>query len=95
MGDGYISRVRIEDFEDLDSWEYWDGEDWVQGDPSAAYPVIPGRASEMSVQWNPRIKRFMLLTLGSGDNIYLRYSKDLINWTNRYTLIPSQGGKTL
>ena len=27
------------------------------------------------------------------DSIYLRYSKDLINWTNRYLLIPTQRAK--
>ena len=93
MGDGYLARVPARSFEELHAWEYWNGKKWIKDDPAAAAPVIPGRISELTVQWNPRLKRFMMLTLGNGDNIYLRYSKDLINWTNRYLLIPTQRAK--
>ncbi|WQD13354.1 MAG: DUF4185 domain-containing protein [Lawsonella clevelandensis] len=95
MGDGYLARVPARSFEELHAWEYWNGKKWIKDDPAAAAPVIPGRISELTVQWNPRLKRFMMLTLGNGDNIYLRYSKDLINWTNRYLLIPTQRAKIL
>lgn len=92
LGDAYLSRVKVGQFEKLHAWRYWNGRKWVH-DPAAATPVVPGRVSELSVQWNPTLRRFMLLTLGVGDAIYLRYSKDLIKWTNKYQLIPEQSAK--
>jgi len=93
MGNAYIARVKASKIENPKDWHYWDGRKWVRNNPAAAVPVIPGRVSELTVQWNPALKRYMLLTLGAGDAIYLMYSKDLVNWTNKYKLIPEQQSK--
>lgn len=93
MGNAYVSRVKAGKFEKPQAWQYWNGRKWVRNNPAEAVPVIPGRVSELTVQWNPALKRFMLLTLGAGDAIYLMYSKNLTHWTNKYKLIPEQRSK--
>lgn len=93
MGNAHVSRVKASKIEHPKEWQYWNGRKWVRNNPAAAAPVIPGRISELTVQWNPTLKRYMLLTLGAGDAIYLMYSKDLIHWTNKYKLIPEQRSK--
>ncbi len=48
FGPAYVSRVNENEIQDLSAYEYWDGEGWVQGDPSAAVPVFAGEKTPFS-----------------------------------------------
>jgi hypothetical protein len=41
FGSAYLSRVPENQILNLDAYQYWNGTSWVQGDPSAAVPVLP------------------------------------------------------
>lgn len=51
---------------DPEAYEYWNGEAWVAGDPTAATALIPESArfaprSEISIAWNPAAQVWMLM----------------------------------
>jgi Domain of unknown function (DUF4185) len=48
FGPAYVSRVNENQIQNLSAYEYWDGQGWVQGDPSAAVPVFAGEPSPFS-----------------------------------------------
>lgn len=56
-----VARVPENSIRDLSRYEYWNGRTWIPGKPSAARQVMPGRVSEMSVQWNDRLGKFIAL----------------------------------
>jgi hypothetical protein len=46
FGPAYVSRVHENRIQNLSAYEYWDGQGWVQGDPSAAVPVFAGEQNQ-------------------------------------------------
>lgn len=49
FGAAHLSRVPADALLDLAAYEYWNGQEWVPDDPSAAVPVLPAAVGEMSV----------------------------------------------
>jgi hypothetical protein len=46
FGPAYVSRVQEGQILNLSAYEYWDGSDWVQNNPSAAVPVFAGEQNQ-------------------------------------------------
>jgi hypothetical protein len=80
-GSAYVARVSESDVTNLQDYEYWSGKanrGWVKGVPSAATPVIGtgirGNVSEMSVQYNDYLGKFVVLYTDRGNNVVMRVS---------------------
>nr|WP_255450142.1 DUF4185 domain-containing protein [Skermania sp. ID1734] len=73
-GDARLARFKPEDIRNIPKYEYWDGTTWVPGNPTAAKPVIPGPVSEMSVQWNAYLGKYLTLYTDAGNSIVMRTS---------------------
>lgn len=85
----YVSRVPVNRIEDPGAWRYWDGQKW-SSNPASAIPVMKGNMSELSVQWNPALQRFMMLTLDDTGGVTVAYSTNLIKWSPRVQIIGKQ-----
>ncbi len=87
LGTLYLSRVKQDQILDTTKYQYWNGSTWTANQPSAAKPVLPGTVnsffglfswttypsvSEMSVQYNPYLKKYVMLYGDSGNNIVMR-----------------------
>ncbi len=87
-GTVYLSRAKEDQLLDTTKYEYWNGSTWVANTPSAATPVLPGTtisffglfplftfypsASEMSVQYNPYLNKYVMLYGDSWNNVVMR-----------------------
>ena len=105
-GTVYLSRVNQNDILDQTKYEYWNGSTWVRNKPSAATPVLPGTttssffglvkrttyptAGEMSVQYNPYLKQYVMLYADSNNNVVMRTSPTPQGtWSAPKTLVTS------
>jgi len=105
-GTVYLSRVNEMDILDQTKYEYWDGSNWVKNKPSAAKPVLPGTtktsffglikrttypsAGEMSVQYNPYLKQYVMLYTDEKNNVVMRTSPTPQGtWSAPKTLVTS------
>ena len=61
-GNVYLARVSETKLLDKSAYEYWTGGGWER-DEQAAEPVARGTASEMTVAYNSRYKRYMMMYL--------------------------------
>lgn len=62
-GDGaYLARFREKDILDMQSYEYWNGEqkEWIRGEETAATPILRGPVGEASLLWHRKFKRWIL-----------------------------------
>lgn len=89
-GTVYVSRVNDKQILDQTKYEYWNGTSWVKNNPAASKPVLPGTtttsffglvknttyptAGEMSVQYNPYLKKYVMLYTDKGNNVMMRTS---------------------
>jgi len=71
-GSAFISRVPPNVVPDLTKYEYWDGGNWVPGNPGAAVPVIPGPVGEMSAQYNTYLKQYVALYCNGPNDVVMR-----------------------
>ncbi|WP_305095296.1 DUF4185 domain-containing protein [Prescottella sp. R16] len=73
---------------DLTQYEYWTGSQW-SSDIDAAKPVIKGQVSELSVQWNDYLGKYIAMyTDVSG--LVMRQADSLTGpWSGKQTLISS------
>ncbi len=102
----FVSRVNEKQLLDQTKYEYWNGTSWVKNKPSAATPVLPGTttssffglvktttypsAGEMSVQYNPYLKKYVMLYTDSGNNVVMRTSATPQGtWSTAKTLVTS------
>lgn len=57
----YVARIDSDkDIATAANWSYWDGSEWVTGDPEAAAAVTYGNASELCVTYNAAHKRYIM-----------------------------------
>jgi hypothetical protein len=69
-GPAFLSRVPPNFVPDLTKYQYWNGDKntWVPVNPGAATPVFPGPVGEMSAQYNPYLKQYLVLYTNGGSN---------------------------
>jgi Domain of unknown function (DUF4185) len=69
-GPAFLSRVPPNFVPDLTKYQYWNGDKntWVPVNPGAATPVFPGPVGEMSAQYNPYLKQYLVLYSNGGSN---------------------------
>lgn len=61
-GNVYLARVGEKSVLDKSAYEYWNGGGWSR-DEQASVPVARGTVSEMTVAYNSRYKRYMMMYL--------------------------------
>jgi hypothetical protein len=104
-GTVYLSRVNQYQILDQAKYEYWNGSAWVSNNPAAAKPILPGTTSsffgffktttyasvsEMSVQYNPYLKKYVMLYTSSSNNVVMRTSSTPQGtWSAPKTLVTS------
>ena len=105
-GTVYLSRVNQFKIDDQTKYEYWNGTAWVKNQPSAAKPVLPGTttsgflgfgkkttypsAGEMSVQYNPYLKKYVMLYADDKNNVVMRTAdRPEGTWSSATTLVTS------
>ena len=96
-----LARVKKEDFEDFDKYEYYLGEsggeiNWMSGKAGLAATlnndasfIISARVGELSVAYNPYLKKYMM-AYETGSAVLMNLSDDLIHWSKAYTVITSK-----
>ena len=72
-GEAVLARVPEAEIEDPDRYTYWDGSTW-KTDPAAARAVIPAPVSELSVDWNAYLGKYIALYSDAQNNIVMRQS---------------------
>lgn len=105
-GTVYLSRVNDKQILDQTKYEYWNGSSWVKNNPAAAKPILPGTtttsffglvknttypsAGEMSVQYNPYLKKYVMLYTDGSNNVVMRTSSTPQGtWSTAKTLVTS------
>ncbi|WP_241565840.1 DUF4185 domain-containing protein [Prescottella agglutinans] len=68
-------------------YRYWDGSGWSTN-IAAAVPVIESPVSELSVQWNEYLQKYIGMYSDVG-GLKIRQSSDLVHWSGSQTLIGS------
>ncbi|MCW4355568.1 DUF4185 domain-containing protein [Hoyosella sp. YIM 151337] len=71
-GAARVARVLEDDILSLSEYEYWNGSSWVTGNPGAARNVISAPVSEMSVQWNDFLGKYIAMYTNSLGSVVLR-----------------------
>ena len=106
-GTVYLSRVQGTDIADTAKYQYWDGKAWVVNKPSAAKAILPAQTtssffgliktttvptvSEMSVQYNPYLKKYVMLYGDSSNQIVMRTADSPEGtWSAPTTLVTAQ-----
>ncbi|SDC72471.1 DUF4185 domain-containing protein [Rhodococcus tukisamuensis] len=60
FGDALLARVHGDQLRNLTAYEYWDGTGWT-ADAEAAKAVMPAPVSELSVQWNDYLGKYVAM----------------------------------
>ncbi|MBS1691418.1 MAG: DUF4185 domain-containing protein [Actinobacteria bacterium] len=87
-GTVYLSRVPEQQILDQTKYQYWNGSAWVNNNPAAAKPILPGTTTssffgliknttypsvgEMSVQYNSYEKKYIMLYADANNNVVMR-----------------------
>ena len=88
-GTARLARVPEAAIEDPAQYRYFDGKDWVP-DPAAAVPVLDGKVSELSVQWNAYLGRFVAMYTDAGNSIVMRQAdRPEGPWSGPQTIVPA------
>jgi Domain of unknown function (DUF4185) len=97
-GSAYVSRVPENAVLDLSQYEYWGkpwwnpfaAGSWVAASPWAATPVIPAPVSEMSVQYNDYLNKYIVLYTDGSNNVVMRTADNPQGpWSAPQTLVTS------
>ncbi len=98
-GPAYVARVPEGSAQDLTKYQYWGKEwwnffgadSWITNKPSAARPVIPAPVSEMSVQYNTYLNKFVALYCNGSNNVVMRTASAARGpWSSPQTLVTSK-----
>ena len=97
-GSAYVSRVPENAVLDLSQYEYWSNPwwnffgtgSWVANSPWAATPVISAPVSEMSVQYNDYLNKYVALYTDGSNNVVMRTADNPQGpWSVSQTLVTS------
>jgi hypothetical protein len=90
QGAARLARVPAASILNLAAYEYWDGSGWTLGKPAEAEPVINGPASEMSVQWNDYLGKYLAMYTDGPGNVVLRTAEEPQGpWSAAETVVSS------
>ncbi|WP_231569384.1 DUF4185 domain-containing protein [Prescottella defluvii] len=87
-GQARIARVPKAQIADSLAYQYWNGSDWSE-DIADAVPVISGKVSELSVQWNPYLNRYVSIYTDLGGLRMRQALRPEGPWSTADTLIKS------
>ncbi len=62
FGGVHLARVSLTAILDIGAYRYWDGVGWSRN-PSRATTLVPAPVGELSVQWSPFARRWLMLYL--------------------------------
>ncbi|WP_346764596.1 DUF4185 domain-containing protein [Rhodococcus sp. HNM0569] len=89
FGPARLARVQGADIDNLAAYEYWNGSTW-EPDISAAADVIPGSVSELSVQWNSYLNKFVAMYTDPVKGLVIRQAEQLEGpWSGTETILSS------
>jgi Domain of unknown function (DUF4185) len=97
-GSAYVSRVPENAVLDLSQYEYWSqpwwnffgAGSWVANSPWAATPVISAPVSEMSVQYNDYLNKYIVLYTDGSNSVVMRTADNPQGpWSAAQTLVTS------
>lgn len=71
-GMAFVSRVRENAVVDLTQYEYYTPFGWVRNCPFCSVQVVWDATSEMSVQWNEYLKKFIMLYTDATNSVVMR-----------------------
>ncbi|MGO4937614.1 DUF4185 domain-containing protein [Fundicoccus sp. Sow4_H7] len=91
FGSLYLGRVVEDEMLKFESYEYWNGTEWVK-DEAEAVAVVDAPVSEVSVLYNAHYNRYMMMYLNEDKySVVLRTSTDLTdNWTDEVVVTTGQ-----
>ncbi len=88
-GAAKLARVPADDLLDVGAWRYWDGGGWAT-DEADAVQVVPPMVGELSVAWNARFDRWLMMYLDDlRGGIVMRTADDLTGPWSRARLVAS------
>ncbi|MEE2056587.1 DUF4185 domain-containing protein [Rhodococcus artemisiae] len=70
-GSALLARVPEADIENLAAYTYWNGTTWVP-ELAQAVPVIPSPVSELSVQWNDYLGKYVAMYTDATNSLVIR-----------------------
>lgn len=90
-GSAELSRVRQKNIATASKYEYWDGSGWT-GDVEDATVVLDGKVSELSVDYNEYLGKYIAMYTKPLSGLVVRTADDLTGpWSSPRTLInPAQ-----
>nr|WP_241665729.1 DUF4185 domain-containing protein [Prescottella subtropica] len=89
-GEARLARVLATsaDMVDLTKYEYWTGSTW-SADISAAKPVINGKVSELSVQWNDYLGKYIAMYTDVNGLVMRQSDSPIGPWSGKQTIVSS------
>ncbi|GAB3814899.1 DUF4185 domain-containing protein [Kribbella italica] len=87
-GNAYLARVPEKQVLSKNAWRYWDGRAW-SGRERAAVPIAIGPVSEVSVQWNAQLGKWLMMYLDEQRaSVVLRSSASLTGpWSGEKVVV--------
>ncbi|HEX2914773.1 MAG TPA: DUF4185 domain-containing protein [Chloroflexia bacterium] len=91
-GDAYLARVPEDKVLEKDSYEYWNGHNWITDVEEAAVPVAVGPVGELSVQFNSFYNRWIMTYMDENQgSIFIRDAASLTGpWSAPQLLVSGQ-----
>lgn len=87
FGPARLARVQGAQINDLAAYEYWNGTAWVP-EIADASPVIPGTVSELSVEWNNFLGKYVAMYTEPQRGLVIRQADNLEGpWSGMQTLL--------
>jgi len=89
FGDVALARVPPASILDMAAYEYWDGTAWVPGDATAATPIVPAPAGELSVRWNEHYRQWLMMYLNEDKYAITLRTADCLTgpWSEERTIV--------
>lgn len=84
-----LARVKEENIETQEEYEFWNGYGWMKGKEAGAVPIFDDFSGELSFAWFPFHRKWVLLYLNEqrNDQITMRYADNLIGpWSEPQVL---------
>ncbi len=86
-GSARLARVPAAQIANLSAYEYWNGSAWVT-DIADAAPVIESPVSELSVQWNDYLNKYVAMYTDASNSLVIRQADHLEGpWSGTQTIL--------